>query len=232
MRSTRILLYSLAVFLIGLYCYSKKVERNPHYGILFYRLGKNCSGRCSIAEQKDYYQKAVYHDPSLVDALYNLAIYADREGEDARALQLFKKVIDLSSSYHVAYFKVGVDFFLKNNLENAMQSFDEAIRCKYSYRDAFYYVGRIHEIRGEYKEANRFYRRILGQRNKYYYWVPLRLGISNYMSGDEKNALKYVYRLRELKRDDLADQLEQFMETGKYPEYLTRINLTHSIHPM
>ena len=43
------------------------------------------------------------------------------------------------------------------------------------------------------------------------YW---RLGIAYYSSGDKLNARKQIQRLKKLKKDKLADDLQQLLESG------------------
>ena len=123
MRPARIVLYTLFTFFIGIYCYAKKVERNPRYSKVFYKLAQDCGHTCSHKKLENYFKKAIYHDPNFSDAYFQLAVISELDGNYEEALKFYGKVTQLDSKNTDAYFKVGVDYFEKRNFKNAKRYF-------------------------------------------------------------------------------------------------------------
>ncbi|HQP10557.1 MAG TPA: tetratricopeptide repeat protein [Candidatus Omnitrophota bacterium] len=218
--------YVLVAFLIGIYCHFKKSERNPHYSKIFYKMAQECESRCRREKTRSYYRKVIYHDPNMSDAYYRLALMEEQDGNDGEALMLYKKVTELVSWNDEADFKVGVDYFKEGAFEYAGRYFKQAVKNNYHHNKAHFYLGLIYTREKEYEKATWHYSRCEGIKNEFFYDTYLGKGILLYVQGKESSALNYVDKLVELGRGDLADQLRQFMQTGKYPESLPKIDLT------
>jgi len=228
MRCSRILTYILIFLLVSVYCYTKKIERNFHYGSLFYKLAQECGDRCTREKLKYYYKKAIYHDPNYSNAYYELAVLSEQDGNDEESLKLYRKVTQLDSTNGMAYFKIGIDHIDSGELEKAKRYLKQALKYNYPSGDyeAYYYLGRIYTMEKDYKTAIWYYKHNEDIEKEHILEIYLGLGVAYYGLGNRDEALKYVVKLRDVKRDYLAGQLEQFIEMGQYPEHLTRIELT------
>jgi tetratricopeptide (TPR) repeat protein len=198
---------------------TERLKPNPHYSSIFYKWGRECEDRCSLEKQKYYYQKAFYHDPSFSDAYYQLALIAEKERDYGTALQFYKKTADLDFTKHTAYFKLGLEYFQNRQLDYAIRYFKQAIRHKHNFLEAYYYLGRIYAIRKDYQSAIWHYEHTGDMSGDALLEIYLRMGVVYHLWGSKDMTLKYVDKLLDLKRHDLADQLKRFIETGQHPEY-------------
>ena len=101
-------------FLAGLiHFYFNRMTLNPHYGKVFYKLGRECQNKCSLNKQLSYFQKAVLYDPNLNDAYYRLGIIYGQKGQKEKEFMSYKKVAALDYTNADAYFKIGFYYFQK-----------------------------------------------------------------------------------------------------------------------
>jgi len=200
-----------------MYCYLSKTERNPHYAPIFYRLAQECKNECSRAKLEEYYNKAIYHDPTLSEAYYELAVISEESGNDSEAKKFYKKVTQLDPTNSPAYFKLGVDYFHKGEFEYAERFLKQAAKVSYSYEDA-YYLGWICMLKQDYDMAYWHFRKCVNVNSKYLFKTHLGIGMVFHLSGKQDLAEEQVNTLRDLSRDNIADQLLRFIRTGQYPD--------------
>jgi len=221
-RAVRIVILSVSVSILFFILVVEKFKPNPHYSPTFYQWGRECEHRCSLEKQKWYYQKAIYHDPVFSNAYYQLATLYEQEGDDNRALELYKRVTELDFQNYKAYFKVAVDYFRGGQYDDAERYFTQAIRYKHNFLEAYYYMGRIYVLKKDYKTAVWHFQHGEYVENVYFLENCLRMGVAYSLWGSEPMASEYVNKLRDLGEHNLADQLEQYVLKSQYPEYLSK----------
>ncbi len=70
--------------------------------------------------------RKVQAEPNNVDALYHLADLYDRQGQYQKAVDTFKKVLELDPERNFAYFKLGTAYSRLNQPEKAVEVLKEA----------------------------------------------------------------------------------------------------------
>ena len=72
--------------------------------------------------------RQVQAEPDNVDALYHLADLYDRQGQYQKAVDTFKKVLELNPNRNFAYFKLGTAYSRLNQNEKAVEALKEAAK--------------------------------------------------------------------------------------------------------
>lgn len=86
----------------------------------------------------------------------------DAKGDHARAAQWFRKAIDRCSSDSSLHMYLGETLALSGDLDGALASFRQAIRCCGGYRDeAYLKLGYVLRAKEEYLEARRCFKKAL-----------------------------------------------------------------------
>ena len=200
------------------FCYLRRTTLNSRYGEVFYAIGRDCRG-CSAQERLNYFTKALSYDPNLSRAYYELgAIYEDR-GRADKAFQLYFRSAALDYSYADAYWKVGYAYYRKGDFDAAFRYLLPAYQHDPYRADANYYLGLLYEIKKQYEEAIVHYLRI-NCPNPNCVQALARVGALLHLLNKDPHAMSVVEDLQRMKRNDLADQLLQFMKTDQYPEYM------------
>lgn len=78
-----------------------------------------------------------------------------------RAIQTFKRIIDLSSNNYRAHYNLGIAYYNLGEMENAKSSFEKALKIKPDYKYCFYNLGLIYEALENYEEALENYEQAL-----------------------------------------------------------------------
>ncbi len=207
------------IFILLLCCYIEQTRPNSHYGKIFYKRARQCDINCSITKQKDYYEKAIYHNPYLSDAYYRLGILSEEEEDEAQALHWYKKAASIDHTHTEANMKVGIQYFEEKNFEKALRHLllsDKYVRDFTDGRDNVY-LGRIYERRGEYDLARKQYSKSIatgGRSDRAF----IGIGAMHHLLGEHQEAFDQVVILPlQHKKFELGRQLENFIKTGEYP---------------
>lgn len=213
----RICLLLLIVFSI-FFCYLRRTTLNPRYGEVFYAIGRDCRG-CSVQKRLNYFFKALSYDPNLSKAYYELGdIYGDR-GEAEKAFQLYLKATTLDHRYADAYWKVGYAYYRKGDFDAAFRYLLPAYLYDSNRADANYYLGLLYEMKKQYDDAVGHYLKIKCP-NPHCAEVLARVGALLHLLNKDPHAMSVVEDLQRMQRNDLAGQLENFIKTNEYPEYM------------
>ena len=86
------------------------------------------------------YEKAVQIDARNSLATFRLAYYVDLRGDDARAIELYKKVAGGGSSFVNAMVNLGLLYEDKEDVENAIACYKEALKSEPANRRAALYL--------------------------------------------------------------------------------------------
>jgi len=210
----------LGCVLIVSFWYGEKTKRIVQYSKVFYKMGVECKNRCGQDNQLEYFKKAIYYNPSLSGAYYQIALIYERMGDDAKSLEYFRRVAELDHENVLAAYHVGRQHFREGSYEHSLKYF---LRC-YKHRpcpdDVQYYLARIYDQKKEYFQAAHHYRNIAVLRDDYAAeahsrWIEI---APLYNFADGQSFSKEMLRLREMSRHDLADQLEKTVKAAQASE--------------
>lgn len=135
------------------------------------------------------------------DARMEMALMYMSVGRDDDALSQINQILLEHGGRPDALRLMGVINFRKNNLDAAEQDFEDLLDSGGFTMDAFYYLGRIADVRGEQQEAVKFYRQVReGQHT---------------VTAQRRASALMALELDE--PDEALHQLDKFGE--RYPEY-------------
>ncbi len=209
---------SLVAVFVFTFLIKQKFHVSLPYGRIFYKLGMECKGKCSLDQQIKYFKKSIHYDPNLSPSYYQLAILCEKRGEYSKALDFYKIVTRLDHTHNTAYFKVGLEHFQKGELEYALRYFLQAFKHKDVYHEfhktvLYYYLGRVYELKKDYWGAIKSYREAVEGGYKQVYGLT-KMGMLYHRLGDKAMALSQIEQLRGLHEDQAADRLEHYIEAG------------------
>lgn len=203
-------LLAIVLFLL-VFGFQAKRKMSPGYGRVYYRLGNECQDQCSLNKQIRYFKKAVEYDPNLSKAHYRLANLYEQAGNQEKAVNSYEAVTRLDHTHNIAYFKVGFDYFQKGDADLALRYLKHAFKHRSTYSkfndEIIYYLAGVYEAKDDLKKAIFYYEEAAERRYNYpkIYFMLNRL----YLQSDAQYvALQQIKKLRTLKENDLADQLE------------------------
>lgn len=215
----RICLVAL-IFFLSFILYTIRTTLNPQYGKLFYNIGIRCAD-CTPSKRWHYFTKAVYYNPGLSEAYYQLGKIAAADGKENKAFEFYKKAASLDDRHWQAYLQVGYYYSHHGQLEAALRYLRQAFRYNQESVEARhrYYLGILYELKKDYEAAIFYYHRIPGDYPKAAEIMARRGSLCHLIGWDEeaRNIERYLYHIH---RDDLADPLKLFIETNQLPEYM------------
>ena len=140
--------------------FQKAIDINQEYmeaymqlGIL-YSLKKN---RIAL----DYFNSVLNMDPDNLEAKYSIAIFYQEAGEYENAMSAYGSILVDKPDFYIAHYNMGyIELVYRENYEDAIEHFTEAIGINPEYADAYYNRGLSYEMLGDvqnsyenYKEA-------------------------------------------------------------------------------
>lgn len=116
-------------------------------------------GRCleSKGQQESSctcYEKALELDPNHADAAFRLAYYLDLRGEDLKAIELYKRVTGQGPAFVSAMVNLGLLHEDKENVDEAIAAYKEAIKVDPTNRRAALYLRDAVESLDMYYDEN------------------------------------------------------------------------------
>lgn len=214
-----ICLLILIVFSV-FFCYLRRTTLNPRYAEVFYAIGGDCR-RCPVQERLNYFLKALSYDPNLSKAYYELGAIYEGRGETEKAFQFYLKTTALDYCYVDAYWKVGHAYYRKGDFDAAFRYLLVAHRYDPGRADANYYLGLLYEMKKQYDEAVGHFLQINCPKPQCVEALA-RVGALLHLLNKDPHAMSVVEDLQRMQRNDLADQLLQFMKMEQYPEYMNK----------
>jgi len=106
---------------------------------------------------KRYYENAVKSDETNVNAWHALAYYQQNHEEKEAALDGYKKIISLDSTYSAAFVNLGILQMDKGSIDDAIIQFQKAIGSDTKFATAHYFLGLCFEEKGEGRKAFKSY---------------------------------------------------------------------------
>ncbi len=108
-----------------------------------------------LAIAKDYYEAALNLSPDDPSALHSMAFYLQNNGNDAKAIELYKKIVTNDRTYTDAYLNMGILYMSMDSLAVAKEQFNIMAGVSPTNHLPYFYRGLIHEAQGNLDEARR-----------------------------------------------------------------------------
>lgn len=137
------------------------VEQKADYYDAYITLGLlHANKKDSLAIQ--YYQSALSLRPNSAEALYDLGMYFQDNGQYKRALDAYSKMLAISPNSEIAYYNKGYIYLVYlGELDNAVSRFDSALKLNPGYRDAYHNRGLAYRELQKYPQARADFRTAL-----------------------------------------------------------------------
>jgi tetratricopeptide (TPR) repeat protein len=145
-------------------------------------------------------QEAIEADPAYTDAYYNLAICYSETLQVDRAIELFRKVLELDNNTNSdinesSRFNLGNQLVLRRKYQEAVEQFELILENNPKSLDALYNAAYVNfKYLQEYDKAIEYFDRILKLFNLHLdAWFNL--GLCHYLKGDKEKAIEVWERL-------------------------------------
>ena len=110
----------------------------------------------------DYFKSASKANPKSTEALYNLGLLYQDNGQPEKAILSYKEIIKLDSNNKLAFYNIGyVNLVYLNKYSEGAESFTKAIELDPNYIDAWYNRGLCYELLKDKQKATNDYQQIL-----------------------------------------------------------------------
>ncbi len=106
-----------------------------------------------LAIAKDYYEAALSLAPNDPTALHSMAYYLQNNGDDPKAIELYKKIVAKDKTYTDAYLNMGILYMSVDSLEVAKEQFNIMAGVAPTNHLPYFYRGLIHEAQGNLDAA-------------------------------------------------------------------------------
>lgn len=121
-----------------------------------------------IWEKKDvkmsveYFRSANRANPRSTEALYNLGLIYQENGQPEKAIQSYESIIKIEPDNKLAYYNIGyVNLVYLNKYSEGVSSFTKALALDSNYIDAWYNRGYCYELLKDKQEARSDYEQVL-----------------------------------------------------------------------
>ena len=139
-------------FQAGLYkkairAYKQSVALDPDFKEAWYNLGVSYGRKKKFKEEVSAYEKALALDPKYSRAVFNLAIALEDSGDLPGAVKTYDAFLSNASSERDmadAFVNVGILYTRSGRYEDAIRSYEEAIKRDPDLADASYNLGLTH----------------------------------------------------------------------------------------
>lgn len=224
LRPAVLIFFSLAALI---HFYFNRTTLNPHYGKVFYRLGRECQDKCGLDEQLSYFQKAVLYDPNLNDAYYRMGIIYGKQGQMAKEFAAYQKTAALDHTNADAYFKAGRTYFKNGAWDYAVRYLLQSNRHKPGSQDTFNYLARSYEKRQMYKEAAHYYVSVVSGQTFLSAEACQGLWRISRVLGQREMVLDEVYKMH---GNPLWEQVDRYLRKNQVPEFMRKPMETGTQH--
>lgn len=113
------------------------------------------AGKFNLAVQ--YYEKLLEKDPGFIPALGELAYCCDRNGDEHRAIDLYKAFLEEEPFDENSWYSLGVLLAKQRRIEDAMEAFDYALAIDSQYLSAYLSKANMLFEEALYEEAVKIY---------------------------------------------------------------------------
>ncbi len=112
-------------------------------------------------EEKDSYRKNMLTVDESATRHYNLAVTCTKQANYDRAIEEYKKAIQIDPTFTVAHYNLAILYRRKNNLPLAVDSYKNAIKSDPRFEKAYVNMGFILKEAGEYDTAISYFKKAL-----------------------------------------------------------------------
>lgn len=116
----------------------------------------------------NYYQNALDVRPESEEALYNIGIFYQEQGNIQKAIRTYNQLLDVNPENEKAYYNLGyIHLTMTQNYTKAEQYFRQALDVNPSNINTVYNLGVSLEQQQEYEEARKLYQETLEMQQNY-----------------------------------------------------------------
>jgi tetratricopeptide (TPR) repeat protein len=133
--------------------YETAVQQDPKFTVGYLWLGSLYE---SIQDPIciEYYTTAYRLEPKNADVIYSLAYAKQLFGKESAAKSLYRKMIQIDSTYFIAYFQIGyMKQFSENELDSAMYYYEKVIDIEPRHVESYHNMGMIYEEKNDITNA-------------------------------------------------------------------------------
>ena len=106
-------------------------------------------------------RELIAKDSNNVDAQYYLGLFSVRSGQIDKAMNRFRKVLDLRPDDIRYQIEIGYQLFMLDSTEGAIRCFDRALKLDSTDNNSLFFAAQCMTRLGRNKEAVNFYRQLL-----------------------------------------------------------------------
>jgi tetratricopeptide (TPR) repeat protein len=106
-------------------------------------------------------RELIAKDSNNVDAQYYLGLFSVRSGQIDKAMNRFRKVLDLRPDDIRYQIEIGYQLFMLDSTEGAMRCFDRALQLDSTDNNSLFFAAQCMTRLGRNNEAVNFYRQLL-----------------------------------------------------------------------
>jgi tetratricopeptide (TPR) repeat protein len=100
-----------------------------------------------------YYDTALRIDPENINAMHTKAFWLQNNGEMSGALELYRKINLINTSYTPAYLNAGILYLEMDSLQQAFEQFDILVGLNPGHAKAYFFRGVSAQRLGRWKQA-------------------------------------------------------------------------------
>lgn len=140
--------------------FKKAVNYDPDKISAWINMGQLQAAR-NVAQAEQYFNTAIRLDSLNTNTWLCKADYHWEKGDREKALETYKKIIEIDHRMPDAYYNSGLVYLEMDSLEKALKHFDLTVEIKPLFFKAYYYKGLTLEKLGKPEEARKFYQQSL-----------------------------------------------------------------------
>ncbi len=140
--------------------FKKAVNYDPDKISAWINMGQLQAAR-NVAQAEQYFNTAIRLDSLNTNTWLCKADYHWEKGDREKALETYKKIIEIDHRMPDAYYNSGLVYLEMDSLEKALKHFDLTAEINPLFFKAYYYKGLTLEKLGKPEEARKFYQQSL-----------------------------------------------------------------------
>jgi len=146
--------------------FQSAVERNPDMTEAWVILG-DLMDRTHNPLAIQYFDNAIRVDPKNVEALHAKAYFLQNNNRVEEALNIYKQIHEINPQYPEAYLNTAILQLYRDSLDAAMKELVILKGIDPANAAAWFYIGKVHQFRGEKKEAKASFEQALRLDDQY-----------------------------------------------------------------
>ncbi|MDH4027508.1 MAG: tetratricopeptide repeat protein [Nitrospirota bacterium] len=204
---------------------------NSPAGMFKRALSLHQSGR--LAEAEDLYRQILQFEPGHADALHLLGVTAYQRGNNSLAVEYIEKATGIDSAVPYYHNNLGSALMNLGEAVRAEHCFNEALRLKPDYSEAWNNLGNSVRVQGRDDEAMTSYKRSIELNSEF---VPAINNIANLLKdrGEFDDAIRHYHKAISL-QPDLAETYynlgNALKESGRPDEAVEQYRRAISLNP-